>query len=394
MLLAFSSGLPLALVGGTLQLMYTAYGFSLVAIGAITLLSLPYNLKFLWSPIIDRFAPLRFGRRKSWILLTQIAVCIGLILMSCFRPDQHNYLLLAMAIFVAFSSASQDISIDAYRTDILLKDERGLGASVNTVGYRLAMLVSGAFAVALAMKTSWQFSYLLMAVLIVLCMIVTCFAPKPSEELAPLSIRQAIVDPLRNFAARKYVFSLLVFILIYKLCDAFALSLSSVFLVRGLGFPIAVVAATTKFVGLVASLIGAIAGGLVYKRLGLWRSLFLFGILQTLSNAAYLFIALTPKDYFTMSSAVFVEFFCGGISAVAFVAFLMALCNHKYTATQYAIFSAMATLAHTVVGPFAGIFARSYSWPLFYAFSIVLGLPALFMLLWMRGRINFEDLAG
>ena len=392
MLLAFSSGLPLALVGSTLQLMYTDYGFSLVAIGAITLLGLPYNLKFLWAPVIDRFTPLRLGRRRSWILLTQVAIFLGLLLMALLRPDQHNYLLLATAITVAFFSASQDVSIDAYRTDILLSQERGLGASVNTIGYRLAMLVSGAFAVALAVKTSWAFSYLIMALLILLCMFFTWFAPRPVADRPPQDLRQAIIEPWRDFASRKYALYLVIFILIYKLCDAFALSLSSVFLVRGVGFSLAVVATTTKFVGLVASLLGAVAGGVLYKRLGLWRALFIFGILQTLSNATYLFVALSHKNYFTMSSAVFIEFFCSGVSAVAFVAFLMSLCNHKYTATQYAIFSALSSLGLHVIGPFAGIFAQAYSWPVFYGFSITLGLPALLMLLWLRSRLDFNRL--
>jgi MFS transporter, PAT family, beta-lactamase induction signal transducer AmpG len=394
LLLAFSSGLPLALVGGTLQMMYISHGFSKVQIGQITLLSLPYTLKFLWAPIMDRFVPMRLGRRRSWILLTQFLLICGLILMSMLPPSHTNSFLLLAALFVAFMSASQDISIDAYRTDVLQPSERGMGASLNTVGYRFAMLVSGAFAVALAVKTSWQYSYLLMAVLLLVCMFATYFTAQPKELSPPKSMRQAVIEPVHNFLQRDHVLALIFFILIYKLCDAFALSLSSLFLVRGVGFSIITVANTTKFVGLAASLLGAIAGGMCYKKIGLWRALFLFGVLQTASNGTYLLLALTHKSYITMCGAVFIEFFCSGISAVAFVAFLMSLCNHKYTAAQYAIFSALAALAHAVIGPFAGVFASHYSWAIFYSLSIVLGLPALFMLLWMKNKIDFDALGA
>ena len=224
LLLAFSSGLPLALVGGTLQMMYISHGFSKAAIGGITLLSLPYNMKFLWAPLMDRFAPLPRGRRRGWILFTQLLLVCGLALTSALRPSHNNMYLLLAAAFVAFASASQDISVDAYRTDILHPDERGLGASVSTIGYRCAMLVSGAFAVALAVRTSWQYSYLLMAILLVPCMLATYFIPKPQELVPPRTMRQAIVEPVRNLALRKHALALVVFILIYKLCDAFALS--------------------------------------------------------------------------------------------------------------------------------------------------------------------------
>lgn len=393
-MLAFSSGLPLALVGSTLQLMYTAYGFSLLAIGSITLLSLPYTLKFLWAPLMDRFSPSFLGRRRGWVLIAQLVIAVGLLLMGLLNPLHHSQLLFMLAVLVAFGSASQDISFDAYRTDILHADERGLGASVNTIGYRLAMLVSGAFAVALAVKTSWQFSYSLMALLMLLLIAATVWAPSPVKAKPPANLSRAILDPLSDILKRRKAIWIIIFILTYKLCDAFALSLSSVFLVRGVGFSLTTIAGTTKVVGLVASLMGAMAGGLIYKRLGLWRSLFCFGVLQTLSNFTYLYLALSSKIYIVMATAVFTEFFCSGVSAVAFVAFLMALCNHRYTAMQYAIFSALAALAHTVVGPFAGLVARDWGWVNFYILSIVLGLPSLLILIWLRSRIDFSRLTS
>ena len=387
LLLSFSSGLPYALVNGTLQMWYMTAGFSLTALGAITLISMPYTFKFLWSPLMDRYAPGFLGRRRSWLLLMQLCVVAGLVVMGFLQPRDHAWLLASVAVVVAFFSASQDITFDAYRTDILQPEERGLGAGFNTIGYRFALLVSGAFAVGLAVHTSWRLAYWLMAGLMALEVLVTFWAPRPEQDLsASVTLKDAIVDPLRDIFKRPGVFSLLLLIVLYKLCDAFALSLSSAFLVRGVGFDVAVVAGTTKVVGLIASLLGALVGGWWVSRMTMWRSLWWFGILQMLSNVTYLLLALTAKHYASMVSAVFVEFFFSGVSAVAFVAFLMSLCQKKFSATQYAIFSALAAVAHTFIGPLAGWVAQGYGWVIFYIISIFLGLPALALLWWLKAK--------
>lgn len=395
--LSFSSGLPIVLVGSTLQAWYTVAGVNLMTIGALTLLGLPYVYKFLWAPLMDRFAILKLGRRRGWILLMQLAIVAGLIVMAFLHPKTHPWLLAWMAFVVALFSASQDIAIDAYRTDVLPLKERGLGAAFNTFGYRMAMLVAGALALILASQIGWRLTYFIMAALIFMECFITFLAPRPEKVVAPpRTLRNAVVDPVKNFfkqkeVKRKGAIAILIFIVIYKLADAFALSLNTTFLIRGIGFTLDQIAFIYKFVSLAAVILGSLIGGWLMPRLGVYRSLMFFGFLQIASNLGYMALAMVGKNYAMTIFAIFAEYFCSGLGTVAFIVFLMNLCDRRYTATQYAMFSALAAVGRVFVGPEAALMVEHFGWALFYFSTFLIGFPSLLLLWWLRHRVDFVE---
>jgi len=391
MLLSFSSGLPLALVGSTLQAWYTVAGVNLMTIGLLTMVGQPYIYKFLWAPLMDRFTPLKIGRRRSWVLLMQLALAVGLCVMAFLNPKHMPWLLASVALVVAFFSASQDIAIDAYRVDVLMVGERGWGASVTNLGARIALLLSGALALIMAAEIGWRATYLIMAAVMLVLMIVTIRSPQPSENLLePQSFTKALVEPFRDFLTRRNAIVLLIFIVIYKLCDAFALSLYTAFLIRGVGFSLVDVGAITKMVGMVAAILGTVVGGILIPRLGLYRSLMIFGFMQMTSNLSFALLAFVGKSYTIMSGSIFLDYFCGGLSSVAFVVFLMSLCNKRHSATQYALFSAIASIGRVFVGPVAAVVVEHVGWVQFYIWSFIIGLPSLMILWWLKHRVDFS----
>ena len=390
MLLSFSSGLPLALTGSTLQAWYTVAGVNLMTIGILTMVGQPYAYKFLWAPLMDRFAPMKIGRRRSWVFLMQFGLAIGLVIMAFLNPEHMPWLLASVALAVAFFSASQDIAIDAYRADVLSVKERGFGASVTNLGYRVAMVVSGALSLIIAAKIGWRFTYLIMAGLMMLSMLITLKSPRPSEYAgSPGTFREAVVEPFRDFITRENAIALLLFMVLYKICDAFALSLNTTFLIRGVGFSLIDVGSITKIVGLVGALLGSIVGGLLLPRMGLYRSLMVFGILQMTSNLSFAILAIVGKSYSVMAGSIFLDYFCGGLSSVAIVVLLMSLCNKRFTATQYALFSAITALGRIFVGPVAAVVVEHIGWVQFYIWSFIIGLPSLLILYWLKHRVDF-----
>ena len=390
-LLAFSSGLPLALSGSVLQAWYTVSGVSLMSIGLLTLVHQPYVYKFLWAPFSDRFVPFKLGRRRSWLLLAQLALALTLFAMGMLSPTREPLLLAGLALALAFFSATQDIVFDAYRTEILYASEYGIGASLNTIGYRFAMIVAGAIGLILADHLGWRFMYSFMAVLMLLEVLVTLKAPRPeSASERPASFRLAVVLPFKEFMTRPYAGLMLLFIVIYKLSDVFVLSLNSVFILRHLGFSLTVVGSIGKTVGLGASLLGTVVAGFLFKRLGLYRALFAFGVFQCLTNLGYLALACVGKSLWLYVLAHFLEMFGTGLSAVAFVAFLMVLCDQRYTATQFALFSALGAVGLTYVGPLAAFSVQHVGWIWFYFGTVLVGIPALLLLRWLHQRLDFN----
>ena len=402
LLLGFSSGLPLALTGATLQAWMTVDGVDLSTIGLITLAGIPYTWKFLWSPAMDRFVPPFLGRRRGWLLVTQAALAAGIAAMACLSPRSDMPVLALLAFFVAFTSASQDIVYDAYRTDITPSEKRGLAAALLVVGYRTAMLVSGALALVLAAgsgwipELGWRNTYLAMAGLMGVGIVATLLGREPDVPAPPpLSLREAYAEPLREFLTRPGAGSILLLLVLYKLGDAFALSLSSAFLIRGAGFSLQDVAYVNKALALAATIGGALLGGALMVRLRLYRALMAFGILQGVSTLAFAWLALVGKSYPVMVLAVGLENFTSGMGTVAFVALLMALCDHRYTATQYALLSALSAFGRVYVGPLAGYATDprylGLSWPAFFFMTFIIALPGLALLAYKRPAIEALD---
>ncbi len=382
LLLGFASGLPLLLIGNTLKAWMTVENVNLGAIGWFGLTALPYSLKFLWSPFLDRFTLPFLGRRRGWLLLTQIALMIAIAIMGLQQPKQALQLLAINAILIAFISATQDIASDAYRTDVLTPLEMGAGAAVFILGYRIALLVAGALALILADRLPWSSVYLIMAGTMAIGIFATLFAPEPKEISPPATLADAVFLPFGEFFQRKGIMQgllILLFITLYKLGDALLSNMTTPFLLQT-GFTKTDIGAIQVGMGLFATIIGALAGGSILSRIGINRSLWVFGILQAVSNLAYFCLAYLGKNYQAMVLAINIEQFCGGLGTAAFVAFLMSLCNQRFSATQYALLSSLMAVSRDILSAPGGAIAQVTGWSTFFLITIVAAVPGLLLL--------------
>jgi PAT family beta-lactamase induction signal transducer AmpG len=380
LLLGFASGVPLALTGATLQAWMASEKVDLTVIGLFSLVAWPYTVKFLWSPLMDRFAPPFLGRRRGWIAICQILLISSIVLMAFSDPAGSPMMTALIAVFVAFFSASQDVVADAYRTDVLEKNQIAPGASVYILGYRVAMLVSGGVALILADHLSWRMVYLVMAGVMGLGLIATLFAPEPRvPALAPKSMTDAVVLPFKNFFKRNGAFEVLGFIVLYKLDSVIAFAMMTPFMLE-LGFSKTDIGAVTKGFGLIATLAGTLAGGAATVRLGLRRALWIFGIAQGVSGGCFMILARLGHNYPMMVTSIAAENFFTGMGTAVFSAFLMSVCDKRYTATQYALLSSLLAITRVVGGAPTGWMAKNLGWEVFYLVSILAMVPGLLLL--------------
>jgi PAT family beta-lactamase induction signal transducer AmpG len=381
-LLGFSSGLPLFLTSKTLQAWMTVEKVDLTAIGLFSLVGVPYSLKFLWSPLLDWFTLPFLGRRRGWLIVIQIGLLIAIAAMSLQQPKQALQFLAINAVVIAFLSATQDIAADAYRTDILEPLEMGAGAAVFVLGYRVALLLTGSLALILADRIAWSSVYLFMSVGMGLGIIATLFAPEPKEINPPTSLTEAVILPFGEFIQRQGLVQAkltLLFIVLYKLGDSFVNNMSTPFLLQT-GFTQTDIGAIQGGMGLVATIVGTLAGGAFLSKIGLNRSLWVFGALQAVSNLAYLILAQVGKNYQFLLLTINIENFCAGLGTAAFVSFLMSMCNQRYSATQYALLSSFMAVSRDILVAPAGSLAKSTGWPLFFVISIFAAVPGLLLL--------------
>ncbi len=393
LLLGFSSGLPLALTAGTLQAWLAVEGVDIVTIGWFALVGQPYTYKFLWAPLMDRYAPAQLGRRRGWLLLTQVALLALIAWLGSLSPKDSPWLTGIAALAVAFASASQDIVVDAYRTDILRAEERGAGAAVSVLGYRIAMLVSGAGALVLSDQwLGWHGTYWLMAALMAVGMVASWFALEPNgARAAPRTLNAAVIQPMAEFFSRHGAWWILLLVVLYKLGDAFAGNLTTAFLLKGPGFSATEVGAINKGFGLAATILGALAGGALMAQLRLYRALLLFGVLQAVTNLGFMLLAASGKSYALMVTVIGAENLCGGMGTAAYVALLMALCDRRFSATQYALLSALSAVGRVYVGPVAGYLVDGVGWTAFFFATFVIALPGIGMLFAMRRTVEALD---
>jgi PAT family beta-lactamase induction signal transducer AmpG len=314
---------------------------------------------------------------------------LGISAMGFSSPAQFPWILALIALIVAFTSASQDIVIDAYRTDILEEKERGAGAAVSVMGYRIATLVSGALALILSDHIGWRNTYLLMASVMVVGIISTLLGPEPDERVThPSNLQGAVIGPLKEYFSRNAAVPLLFLIILYKLGDAYAGVLTTPFLIKGIGFSASEVGTINKGLGFVSVIVGALFGGSLMVRLGLFRALLSFGILQAVSNLSFVLLALIGKSYGMLIFAVAFENMSGGMGTAAFVSLLMAMCNHRFTATQYALLSSLAALGRIFIGPTSGFVAESLGWAGFFFITTLSAIPGLWLLWWLRQEVS------
>ncbi|WP_273431763.1 MFS transporter [Chitinibacter tainanensis] len=390
MFLGFASGLPLALTGSTLQAWLSDAGLDLKTIGWFTLVGQPYTWKFLWAPLIDRFPLPLLGRRRGWMLLTQLALAGAIATMGGLDPQTHLATFAVLAVLVAFFSATQDVVIDAYRTETLQQTERGAGAAVGVFGYRMAMLTSGALALILADGIlSWQHTYWAMAAMMAGMALVTLLAPEPTGlPRPPQSLREAVLEPLHEFFTRRGALWLLLLVVGYKLGDAFAGSLSTKFLLD-MGYVKSQIGSANKVFGMIATIVGGFAGAVLMLRWGLYRALLVFGVLQALTNLGYWIIALHgAPDLLLLYAAIGGENLAGGMGTTAAVALLMSLCNPRFTATQFALLSALAAFGRVYVGPASGYLVLALGWAHFFVFSALVAIPGLLLVVYLRQTIR------
>lgn len=400
LLLGYASGLPLALTLGTLTLWLADLGINKTTIGLFGLVSLPYTLKFLWAPFMDGLGvPLltrRLGRRRGWLVVTQSGLILSIYTMSTLDPLHDTTLAALCALAIAFCSASQDIVIDAYRVEIQSAAQQAAGAGTIVVGYRLGMLVSGAGALYLASFFGWSTAYALMALMMGLGLLITLLVQEPPPIPLPVlavpssRLRQLVVQPFVDFLARPGWWAILAFILCYKLGDAMA-GLMSNPLYNELGFSLVEIANVTKIFGLAATLGGGLLGGALVARVGLMRGLYWFGLLQMFSNFMYVLLAWSGHDTPMLMATVAIENLSGGMGSAAFVAYLSRLCNHAYTATQYALLSSLAAVGRGVLSSGSGWLAQGLGWGWFFSLTALAALPAILLLLYLDKRFPLEE---
>jgi PAT family beta-lactamase induction signal transducer AmpG len=384
--LGFASGLPYNLTRDTLSAWITVEGLKLSTIGwFVGLANAPATLKFLWSPLVDRFVPPFLGRRRGWMVLTQLALIVAIAAMALQKPAQALQLLAINAIAIAFLSATQDIAIDAYRTDVLEEREVGAGVAIWVMGYRIALLLTGALALRWAEQFSWSIVYLLIAALMGIGLLSAISAPEPVSDdasTAPETLWDAVYLPFMDFFQRSGILRgafILVFIVLYKLGDYLAANMTTPFLVKT-GFSLSAIGDIKGGMGLVATIVGGLAGGAILSKIGINRSLWVFGGLQAVSNLAYFSLALVGRSYPLMVLTVNIENFCAGLGTAGFLGFLMSLCNPRFSATQYALLSSLVAVSREVFASPGGAIAQSTGWPLFFFLTFLVALPGLFLL--------------
>lgn len=379
--LGFASGLPLAMSGQTLSAWMATVGVDIKTIGLLTLVSLPYSFKFLWAPLLDRYALPIFGRRRGWMALTQLGLCCAIWYESSVDPKQAPSIMAVAALCVAILSASQDIVSDAYRTDVLPPEERASGTSTFIFGYRIAMLVSGMGALALSDYLPWPLVFRLVALLMLPAVIVTWRAPEPEVVRPPRTVSAAFTQPFADFFSRKGAVLALGFVMLYKFGDYIASNMSVPFLIM-LDFSRTEIAALSKAIGFGAMTLGILLGGGFVAKLGLRRSLFLFGALSAGTNSGYLALAIVGKNHLLLATAIGVHNLCAGMADAAFIAFITSLCNKSFSATQFALLSSASTLAGRTLGASAGFVVAAGGWATFFAAAMTMAVPAL-ILLWL-----------
>jgi len=381
--LGFSSGLPLFLTSRTLQAWMTKADVDLTTIGLFSMVALPYSLKFLWAPLLDRYIPPFLGRRRGWLVITQTLLLLAIAAMSFHDPRLGLQALAINALLLAFFSASQDIAVDAYRADVLQEREMGAGAAAYVMGYRIALIVTGSLALVFADRMSWPSVYLLLSALMLVGIATAFFAPEPVlRDAPPQSLGEAVALPFKEFFQRRGAVSgavVLLFIVLYKYADGLAGNMATPFLLQT-GFSQTEIGVVLGGAGIAATIVGVVAAGGFIARMGINRSLWIFAILQAASNLAYYALALIGNDRSAMVVTILIENFCVGLVTAGMLAFMMSVTNKRFSATQFALLSSLAAASRDVLVAPAGKLADTLGWPGFFLLSVAAIIPAMLLL--------------
>ena len=413
LLLGFSSGLPLALSGSTLAVWLTESNIDLGTIGLFSLVGLPYTFKFLWAPLTDAldvpFLSRRLGRRRGWLVFTQLLLFATIVFLGFCDPLRSLPLIVFGAVLVATASATQDIVVDAFRVESLETSEQGAGMAGYVAAYRIGMLASGAGVLVLVALLErlgvthsqvWMWGYIAAAFGMAIGIVATLLATEPDappqvvdHSHAPLRrLAETATGAFGEFLARDSAIAILLFVVLYKFCDAFAGALTAAFVIN-IGFDKATYAAVVKGVGLAAALVGGFAGGSLVRALPLSTSLWIGGFVQMVSNLTFSWLAVMGTSLPALTITIIVENFTGAIGTVIFVAYLSALCgNRAHTATQYALLTALAAVGRTTLASGGGFIAEYSGWVTFFVITALSAIPSLFLLWWLQVRGHFKAL--
>jgi PAT family beta-lactamase induction signal transducer AmpG len=381
LVMGFSCGLPLLLTMTVLQAWMTEAGVDLAAIGAMALVGLPYTVKFLWAPFLDRYTLPFLGRRRGWLLLAQVALAMAIAGLGQSDPANHPWLLALAAFAVTFFSATQDILVDAYRREDLTDEELGLGSSLYINGYRVGMLLASGGGLILADHLPFSQVYLIMAACMIPGILTTLLAREPeASEGRPRTLRSAVIEPLTEYIRRTNAFWILAFILFYKIGDTMAMAMTTPFYLD-IGFTKTEVGAVVKLFGFWATVGGGLLGGVMMLRLGINRSLWVFGFLQMISTFFFALLARMGPSVAGLSGVVAFENLSGGMGTAAYAAFMASITDKRFTATQYALLSSLMGVPRVLAAAPTGKLAEIMGWPAFFIFCGLMAIPGMLLLL-------------
>lgn len=381
LLMGFSCGLPLLLTITVLQAWMKEKGVDLTVIGLMALVGLPYTLKFIWAPFLDRYTLPFLGRRRGWLLIAQIFLIFSIAGLGLTDPVGHPWMVVFAALLVTFFSASQDIVVDAYRREDLPDEELGLGSSLYVNGYRVGMLLASGGGLILADHITFSMVYLIMAACMLPGVLTTFFASEPEVAVGtPKSLKEAVLCPLIDYFSRKEALWILAFILFYKIGDNMASAMTTPFYLD-IGFSKTEIGAVVKLFGFWATIIGSLIGGVLMLRQGIYRSLWIFGFLQAISTAGFALLARIGHSIPALSTVIAFENLSSGMGTAAYVAFMASITNKKFTATQYALLSSLMGVPRVLVSAPTGFFAKSLGWENFFIFCTLIAIPGMLLLL-------------
>ena len=390
LLMGFSSGLPLLLTGSVLQAWMTDEGVDLGTIGLFALVGLPYTLKFIWAPLTDRYCLPFFGRRRGWLISIQLALALSIAGLGWTQPAQSPFTVAVVAWLLTFFSASQDIVIDAYRREALADNELGLGSALYVNGYRIGMLLASGGGLIMADFMGFSLVYQLMALTMLVGILTTLFAPEPDIPAGtPATLQDAVVQPFVDYFRRHHALLILLFILLYKVGDTMASHMTIPFYLD-IGFSKTEIGAVVKLFGFWATIIGSIIGGVLILRIGIYRALWGFGILQAASTAGFAVLAQIGYSLPWLAGVIAFENLSAGMGTAAFVAFMASLTNKQFTATQYALLSSLMGIPRVIVAAPTGYFADWLGWGVFVTLCALVAIPGLMLLTRFRGWLKTD----
>jgi len=391
LVMGFAGGLPLFLTSTVLQAWMKESGIDLSTIGLFALVGLPYTLKFVWAPLMDRYIPSALGRRRSWLLIWQVLLTAAISLLAFADPSKWLMMTALAALLLSFFSASQDIVIDAYRRESLSDDEQGMGAALYVSGYRAGILLATGGGLIMADFMSYQSVYLVMATAMAASIIATIIAREPEMNHGhPATLREAVLDPFREYFTRRHALLILLFIFLYKVGDTMASQMTIPFYLD-LGFSKTEIGSIVKLFGFWATIAGTFLGGLLIMRFGIFFGLVWFGLLQAISTAGFAALALIGHSSMALGVVITFENLSGGLGTAAFVGFMASLTDKRFTATQYALLTSFMGMPRVFAAAPTGFMAEGMGWPGFFIFCTLIAVPGLLLIVWLDRRLREDN---